>query len=105
MTSRRDSGSSSSPSAVEPVTSQNRTVTVLRAVDTSLSVGRGRACVLGGALDRLQSHRRLQLLDVLAQSRVRGLLGDVLHEIGEAVGDGVQLVVDRLLGAGLAVLQ
>ena len=44
MTSRRDSGSSSSPSAVEPVTSQNRTVTVLRAVGGGpLDRQRGRA--------------------------------------------------------------
>src|SRR6266540_3928829 len=43
MTSRRDSGSSSSPSAVEPVTSQNRMVTVFRTVDTNRVYGRRRS--------------------------------------------------------------
>src|SRR5437016_14621440 len=60
---------------------------------------------LGGALDLLQTHRRLQLPHVLRKGGVRGLSRHVLHEVGQAVGDGVELVVDRLLRSSLAVLQ
>src|SRR5919202_4514137 len=47
MTSRTDSGSSLSPKAVDPTTSQNKIVTVLRAVDTDRAYGSPRTEVEG----------------------------------------------------------
>src|SRR5439155_25625828 len=58
---------------------------------------------LGRALPFLQPDGGAQLLDVAAQVVAFGR--DVGHEVGEAVGDGVELVLGGLGVARLAVLK
>src|SRR5436190_13814884 len=51
----------------------------------------------------LETHRASQFLDVLVQAVA--LRGAMRHEIGERVRDGVELVLCRLVVAGLTVLE
>src|SRR2546421_3792093 len=61
--------------------------------------------IVGCALALLQPDGGSQFADVLVEGGVGELAVQGGHEIGEAVRHGVQLVLGRLVGPGLAVLQ
>src|SRR3954468_1250045 len=61
--------------------------------------------VVRGALARLEPDGVAKLDEVLAEVAGVAALSEIVHEVGEAVGDGVQLVLNGLVTAGLRVLQ
>ena len=54
---------------------------------------------------RLETDRRTQLEQILVQIPTGGVHGELVHEVGDAVSDGIQFVLHGLITAGLGVLQ
>ena len=104
-------GDGDGPPAVA-VTSPGRSRQVLRrglacgALDLAVGAVAGSPLVVvRGALNVFKTDGEAQLLDVLTDVLVVEPLRPPLHHVGQAVGDGVQLVLGGLVLPGLAVLQ
>ena len=61
--------------------------------------------VVRGALVLFDADGGAQLDEILAQVALVAAGREVVHEVGEAVGDRVELVLHRLIGSGLTVLE
>ena len=60
---------------------------------------------LVGALVFLEADGGAELPDVVTELVVVVPIGHVRHEVGQAVGDGIELVLGRMVTARLAVLE